>query len=283
MTPTSIIAPVLAFSMLQPAHAGDPPCPNVTPAMDEAARGGACIDAAIDADATIAEAYRRASQRDADGWDPALDELVYNATRHCVQTTDPGTLRSCDELLTAYVGNLERLGKSSDHLRPRRDQVKERVAAAAPDPGPGPVDPPPAAAVVQPPATDASPVPRRLWAGLGVSAGLLVTSGILGGVSMARYLAARDVVDDAATMGPAGSLGRSICDPKLDLDVDCDKLHGWRASFLTSAVVFAASAAALTAVGVLIGRHRKHQRAASTSFHAAPTRGGLFAGVTLRF
>lgn len=289
MIPPSIIAPVLAFSVMQPTHAGDLRCPDVTPAMDEAARAGACIDAAGEADATSADAYHRqalrhaaaayeqASERAAAGWVLAIDELVYVATNHCERTADRDTLRICDDLLTTHTANLERVGGSSDDLRPRRDLVKTRLAAQAPAQPPAATSP----ADPAPPAADVQPVPRRLWVGLGVSSGLLVASGILGGVSMARYLDKRDDVDAYAEMGPPGTRGMSICKAGLAPEA-CDDMRAWRASFLTSAVVFTASAAALTAVGVLIGRHRK-RHPADTSFHAVPTRGGLFAGVTLRF
>lgn len=65
-------------------------------------------------------------------------------------------------------------------------------------------------------------------------------------------------------------------------DYACDVMPNSRATFFTSPVVFSATAAALTAASVLIGRHRN--RAASTAgFHAIPTRGGAFVGVSLRF
>ena len=207
------------------------------------------------------------------------DTMVLKATEGC-EDTDRLSLSLAREVLTAcrdvfalHIKALEDHGEGNkpfmQQYRNRRDTVAMAIQNLPPEPEPPPPPPPP------PPVANAPRPHPGHQAGLGIGVALTVASlATIIGADRQGAAAAAKIPELAKAKGITGEV--CTTDPAL-----CNGLVIPRALVVTGAIGLAAGVALTTTFAVLLSRAK--QRPGRMAFHAAPARGGLQAGLSLRF
>lgn len=223
--------------------------------------------------------------------------FVHYGTKGCETAVDlepveaTSTLDQCIGLLSIHIVDLTAASptnaSTAAELTKRREHLRELRAGLPSEPAPVAVTPPPAPAPQKkvqalPESDQRPPVPRGLYAGLGIGAGLTVLSGVTLGLSWSRGEHAQSKIYPPDTVDPQDA-GKAVCDLSPQPS-GCATLEQAKRFFITSAIGLGLGALTTAVFAGLLGHHRAQRRSKTPSAaFVVPSRSGLMSGFTLRF